>query len=183
MIPDLEPPYDELAERAVLGAIIADPDNMPTVLEYLREDDFYLETHRLLFSLLYKIWEDKGKDWDDIVLKEYIEKRGLKDKIDLSLIYSLVEEAATGSLLEEAIRNIKEKSGLRQLMDLSLNILKGIKQEPDFTNLLEFLKIVGRASLLELRNFWGILGFWSLKTKRLDDYLAGKKEGLKWQGP
>lgn len=126
MIPDLEPPYDELAERAVLGAIIADPDNMPTVLEYLREDDFYLETHRLLFSLLYKIWEDKGKDWDDIVLKEYIEKRGLKDKIDLSLIYSLVEEAATGSLLEEAIRNIKEKSGLRQLMDLSLNILKGI---------------------------------------------------------
>ena len=56
-----EHPTDELAERAVLGAMIKDPDNIPTVLEYLREEDFYFETHRLLFSLLYRVWEDKGK--------------------------------------------------------------------------------------------------------------------------
>ena len=186
MIPDLEPPYDELAERAVLGAIIADPDNMPTVLEYLREDDFYLETHRLLFSLLYKIWEDKGKDWDDIVLKEYIEKRGLKDKIDLSLIYSLVEEAATGSLLEEAIRNIKEKSGLRQLMDLSLNILKGIKQEPDFTNLLEFLN----TKLIEISEKQTVSQYWHIRDvvrdvidiieryKKQEKLITGKPTGF-----
>lgn len=137
MIPsDLEPPYDELAERAVLGAIIADPETMPTVLEHLREEDFYFENHKLLFSLLYKVWEDKGKDWDDIVLKEYIEKRGLKERLDMAFIYSLVEEAATGSLLEEAIRNVKEKSGLRRLMDLSLNVLRGIREEPDLENLL-----------------------------------------------
>ncbi|MFN3975870.1 MAG: replicative DNA helicase [Aquificaceae bacterium] len=186
MIPDLEPPYDELAERAVLGAIIADPDNMPTVLEYLREEDFYLETHRLLFSLLYKVWEDKGKDWDDIVLKEYIEKRGLKDKIDLSLIYSLVEEAATGSLLEEAIRNVKEKSGLRQLMDLSLNILKGIKQEPDFTNLLEFLN----TKLIEISEKQTVSQYWHVREvvrdvidvieryKRQEKLITGKPTGF-----
>ncbi len=140
MIPsDLEPPYDELAERAVLGAIIADPETMPTVLEHLREEDFYFENHRLLFSLLYKVWEDKGKDWDDIVLREYIEKRGLKERLDMAFIYSLVEEAATGSLLEEAIRSVKEKSGLRKLMDLSLSVLRGIKEEPDLENLLEYL--------------------------------------------
>jgi replicative DNA helicase len=44
-----EHPADELAERAVLGAMIKDPDNIPIVLEYLREEDFYFETHRLLF--------------------------------------------------------------------------------------------------------------------------------------
>jgi replicative DNA helicase len=51
-----EHPTDELAERAVLGAMIKDPDNIPTVLEYLREEDFYFETHRLLFALLCRVW-------------------------------------------------------------------------------------------------------------------------------
>ncbi|MFN3947719.1 MAG: replicative DNA helicase, partial [Aquificaceae bacterium] len=122
-------------------------------------EDFYFETHRILFSLLYKVWEDKGKDWDDIVLKEYIEKRGLKDRIDLSLIYSLVDEAATGSLLEEAIRNVKEKSGLRQLMDISLRILKGIKEEPDLTNLLEFLN----TKLIEISEKQIISQYWHIR--------------------
>ncbi|MDW8293874.1 MAG: replicative DNA helicase [Aquificaceae bacterium] len=160
MIPsDLEPPYDELAERAVLGAIIVDPESMPTVLENLREEDFYLETHRLLFSLLYKVWEDKGKDWDDIVLREYIEKRGLKEKIDSSLIYALVEEAATGNLLEEAIRNVREKAGLRRLMDLSIHILKGIKEEPDLGNLLEFLN----TKLIEISEKQLITHYWHIR--------------------
>ncbi|MEJ7620636.1 MAG: replicative DNA helicase [Aquificaceae bacterium] len=155
---DLEPPYDELAERAVLGAIIADPETMPTVLEHLREEDFYFENHKLLFSLLYKVWEDKGKDWDDIVLKEYIEKRGLKERLDMTFIYSLVEEAATGSLLEEAIRNVKEKSGLRRLMDLSLNVLRGIKEEPDLENLLELLntKLIEISEKQIVSHYWHI---------------------------
>ncbi len=159
MIPsDLEPPYDELAERAVLGAIIADPETMPTVLEHLREEDFYFENHKLLFSLLYKVWEDKGKDWDDIVLREYIEKRGLKERLDMAFIYSLVEEAATGSLLEEAIRSVKEKSGLRKLMDLSLSVLRGIKEEPDLENLLEYLntKLIEISEKQIVSHYWHI---------------------------
>jgi len=52
---DFEYPVDELAERAVLGAMIKDPENIPAVLEHLREEDFYFETHKLLFSVLYKV--------------------------------------------------------------------------------------------------------------------------------
>ncbi len=161
---DLEPPYDELAERAVLGAIIADPETMPTVLEHLREEDFYFENHKLLFSLLYKVWEDKGKDWDDIVLKEYIEKRGLKERLDMTFIYSLVEEAATGNLLEEAIRNVKEKSGLRRLMDLSLNVLRGIKEEPDLENLLELLN----TKLIEISEKQIVSHYWHIRDVARD---------------
>ncbi|MDW8434173.1 MAG: replicative DNA helicase [Aquificaceae bacterium] len=158
MFTDLEPPYDELAERAVLGGIIADPESMPIVLEHLREDDFYLENHRILFSLLYKLWEDKGKDWDDIVLMEYVQKRGLKDKISSSFLYALMEEGSTGILLEEAIRNVKEKSGLRRLMDMSLSVLKGIKEEPDLNNLIEFLntKITEISEKQLVSHYWHV---------------------------
>ncbi|MFN3814087.1 MAG: DnaB-like helicase N-terminal domain-containing protein, partial [Aquificaceae bacterium] len=136
---DIEPPHDELAERAVLGAMLVDPESIPTVLEYLREEDFYVEKHRVLFSLIYKLWEDKGKDWDDIVLREYMAKYGLKDKIDMDFVYALTEERAVGALLNEAVSTVKEKSGLRNLMDLSLKTIKSIKDEPDFNNILDFL--------------------------------------------
>jgi len=109
---EFEYPVDELAERAVLGAMIKDPESIPTVLEYLREEDFYFETHRLLFSVLYKLWEDKGKDWDDIVLRNYLERMGLQDRISMNLVYELSQEAAEGVLLFEAIRSVKEKAGL-----------------------------------------------------------------------
>ncbi len=137
MIEPIELPKDELAERAVLGAMIKDPENIPTVLEYLKEDDFFFENHRLLFSLLYKVWEDKGKDWDDIVLNNYIIKSGLQNRISMDFIYALAKEAAEGVLLEEAINSVKEKAGLRRLMDLSIEILKGIKENPDLNSLVE----------------------------------------------
>ncbi|MFZ8860587.1 MAG: DnaB-like helicase N-terminal domain-containing protein [Thermocrinis sp.] len=46
---EFEYPFDRLAERAVLGAMIKDLKSIPTVLEYLREEDFRFETHKLLF--------------------------------------------------------------------------------------------------------------------------------------
>ncbi len=136
---DFEHPFDELAERAVLGAMIKDPESIPTVLEHLREEDFYLETHRQLFSLLYKVWEDKGKDWDDIVLRSYLEKMQLLDKVSMSLVYALAQEAADGHLLFEAIRSVKEKSGIRKLMDLVIEVLRDSKEKPDLNSLVERL--------------------------------------------
>jgi replicative DNA helicase len=134
---DFEYPFDELAERAVLGAMIKDPESIPTVLEYLREEDFYFETHGLLFAVLYKVWEDKGKEWDDIVLKNYLERMRLADKISMGLVYTLAQEAAEGPLLLEAIRSVKEKAGIRKLMDLFIEGLKGVKETPDFNLLVE----------------------------------------------
>jgi replicative DNA helicase len=134
---DFEYPVDELAERAVLGAMIKDPENIPVVLEHLREEDFYFERHRLLFSVLYRVWDEKGRDWDDIVLKSYLEKRGLQDKISMEFVYALAQEAAEGQLLLEAIRSVKEKAGLRRVIDLSIEVLKDTKSSPDLGLLVE----------------------------------------------
>jgi replicative DNA helicase len=117
--------------------MIKDPESIPTVLEYLREEDFYFENHRQLFSVLYKVWEDNGKDWDDIVLRSYLEKMQLTDKISMNLVYALAQEAAEGVLLYEAIRSVKEKAGIRKLMDMSIELLKSAKENPDLNLLVE----------------------------------------------
>jgi replicative DNA helicase len=110
---EFEYPFDELAERAVLGAMLKNPESIPAILEYLREEDFYFETHRQLFSLLCKVWKEKGKNWDDIVLRSYLEKSGLQDRIRMDWVYALAKEAAEGQRLFEAIKRVKEKTGLR----------------------------------------------------------------------
>jgi len=110
---EFEYPFDELAERAVLGAMLKNPEGIPAILEYLHEEDFYLEAHRQLFSLLCKVLKEKGKDWDDTVLRDYLEKSGLQDRISMDWVYALAKEAAEGQRLFEAIKRVKEKAGLR----------------------------------------------------------------------
>jgi len=110
---EFEYPFDELAERAVLGAMLKNPESIPAILKDLREEDFYFETHRQLFSLLCKVWKEKGKDWDDTVLRDYLEKSGLQDRISMDWVYALAKEAAEGLRLFEAIKRVKEKAGLR----------------------------------------------------------------------
>ncbi len=110
---EFEYPFDELAERVVLGAMIKDPESIPVVLEHLREEDFYFETHRQVFSLLCRVWKEKGKDWDDTVLRDYLEKSGLQGRISMDWVYALAKKAAEGQRLFEAIKRVKEKAGLR----------------------------------------------------------------------
>jgi replicative DNA helicase len=125
---EFEYPSDELAERAVLGAMIKDPENIPVVLEHLQKEDFYYERHRLLFSVLHKVWDEKGKDWDDIVLKNYLEKMEVEDKVNMGFVHEVAQEAVEGVLLHEAIKSVKETSGKRKLMDLAIAILRNSKK-------------------------------------------------------
>jgi len=95
-------PHDESAERSVLGTMLADPENIPTVLEYLTEEDFYIEEHRLLFSIIVKLWQDHGNNWDEVVLQDYIRKEGLEERLPFDWILGIYEEAAPLSTLEAA---------------------------------------------------------------------------------
>ncbi|MEN3034614.1 MAG: replicative DNA helicase [Aquificaceae bacterium] len=136
---DIQLPYSEVAERAVIGSMILEPDSIPLVLEHLSERDFYFEHHRAFFSLLSKIWEEKGSNWDDVVLRDYIVKNGLANKLSLEMAYALAREGTKGALLEEAIRSVKEKSGMRTLVELSLEVLKRVKQEPELGEVIELI--------------------------------------------
>ncbi|HHJ63437.1 MAG TPA: replicative DNA helicase [Aquifex aeolicus] len=138
MLPgNIKPPYDESAERSILGTMLADPENIPTVLEYLNEEDFYVEEHRILFSLIVKLWQEHGAGWDDVVLRDYIRKEGLEEKLPFDWILSVYEEAAPLNTLETACRIVKEKAGLRAVLELSMNLIRDIKELQDFNAVIE----------------------------------------------
>ncbi len=134
---DLKQPHDESAERSILGTMLADPDNIPTVLEYLTEEDFYIEEHRILFSIIVKLWQEQGSGWDEVVLRDYIRKEGYEDRLPFDWIVGIYHEAAPLSTLETACKIVKENSGLRSILELSLNLIQDVKELQDFNTVIE----------------------------------------------
>lgn len=116
-------PHDEIAERAVLGGLIADPSLFSISREQaLERDDFYFPIHAELFEFLEELYMEKGENWDDIVFFSEAEKRG-KNWVK-AFIYSLVEEASTGYLFKTACQRVKELSILRRAKDKALKLLQ-----------------------------------------------------------
>jgi len=130
---NIKPPYDESAERSILGAMLADPELIPTIQDFLKPGDFYTEEHRLLYSILGELYDRHGTGWDEVVLQDRIRKKGYEEKLPFDWILFLYEEAAPVSVLETACRIVKEKAKLRRLLKIALTTLKQIaeKQEPD----------------------------------------------------
>jgi len=61
-------PHSEEAERAVLGAILLDPELVKPASQRLRPEDFYLERHQLLFGAMVRLWA-AGKPVDLLTLQ------------------------------------------------------------------------------------------------------------------
>ena len=134
---NLKLPYDESAERAVLGSMLDDPENIPLVLEKLKEEDFYIDRHKLLFKVITQLWAEKGNKWDYIVLKDYIKKKGLEVELPYEWIEQLYDEACPPNVLEEACKIVKEKSAQRAIIELGIELIQKGKEVQDFHTLIE----------------------------------------------
>ena len=121
---EIEYPHDELAERAVLGGMIARPELIAKALnEELSEEDFYFQEHKKLWALLKGIFSERGIEWDDILFFEFAEKKRVE--VNRVLFYALVEEGSTSDVLfESALERIKELSTLRKIRNVALELLK-----------------------------------------------------------
>lgn len=121
---EIEYPHDELAERAVLGGMIARPELIAKALnEELSEEDFYFQEHKKLWALLKGIFSERGIEWDDILFFEFAEKKRVE--VNRVLFYALVEEGSTSEVLfESALERVKELSTLRKIRNVALELLK-----------------------------------------------------------
>lgn len=135
--PNIKLPCEESAERAVLGSMIEDPENIPIVVEKLKENDFCVEEHKKLLSVLLELWFEKGSAWDINVLKDFIKKKGLGNELTEDFLESLVLEAAPPDALEEVCRIIKERSAQRAVIELGIELIHKGKEIKDFHQLIE----------------------------------------------
>ena len=128
---DRMPPASIEAEQAVLGAMLLKPDAVTTAAEELSADDFYRETHRLIFEAMMEL-KERTEPVDLVTLTEQLKKADKLAKIGgipaLSLIANSVPTAAN---VHYHARIVHEKAQLRSLISAATEIAGAAYESAD----------------------------------------------------
>ncbi|WP_049512366.1 replicative DNA helicase [Streptococcus anginosus] len=109
-------PHNIASERAVLGSILINPDNIVTVSEYLKSDDFYSPANRLLFKIMQGLFE-RGEAIDTLTIKSELEVNDDLDKIGgIPYLVEIVNTVPTSSHAEHYAKIVAKKSQLRAII-------------------------------------------------------------------
>lgn len=124
-------PFSVEAERAVLGSLLLNDENLALVMELLMPHDFYTNAHKLIFQVIIQTAE-QHKRIDLITLNDELDKQGHLQTIGgMVYLLSLQEDIPAIGLLEQHARIIKEKSILRELINSATTIITNCYAQND----------------------------------------------------
>jgi replicative DNA helicase len=106
------------AERSILGAVLLDNHSYNEAAEKIRADDFALDSHRRIFGRMAELI-DAGRAVDIVTLAEELAKRKEVEAVGgVAYLASLTEGLPRRLSIEEYVRIVKDKSLLRQLINI-----------------------------------------------------------------
>ncbi|HWO43343.1 MAG TPA: replicative DNA helicase [Candidatus Eisenbacteria bacterium] len=118
-------PQNLEAEYSVLGGILLDNSAIVSVLEILRPEDFYLESHRRIFRAMGELLE-RRVPVDLITLSDLLKVRGELEAVGgSSTLASLADTVPTAANISYYARIVKQHSEQRKLIEL---LGEGIEQ-------------------------------------------------------
>ncbi|MHB8157144.1 MAG: replicative DNA helicase [Desulfocucumaceae bacterium] len=110
------------AEQSVLGALFVDREAIYRVARFLKPEDFYMESHRLIYRAFLEL-DDAGVPPDMVTLSDLLRQQGSLDKIGgVTYVASLAAMVPTAVNIEHHARIIEEKSLLRSLIAMATRI-------------------------------------------------------------
>ncbi len=116
-------PHDPEAERAVLGAILLDPGARLHIVDKLRDEEFYLESHRIIFKACIDLYE-KGEATDLVTVRNQLAEKGFLEQVGgASYLSSLVDTLPDVANVIHYAEIVHDKSVKRRLMAAAQRIL------------------------------------------------------------
>ncbi|MFA6066005.1 MAG: replicative DNA helicase [Candidatus Babeliaceae bacterium] len=116
-------PFNNDAERAVLGSLLLNDAHIGVVAELLVPHDFYSPAHQYIFEAFIALVRS-SKRVDIITVQDELIKRDLLNEIGgLVYLLSLQEDIAVIGMIEQHAQIIKEKSVLRELIGSAMHII------------------------------------------------------------
>lgn len=110
------PPHDIEAEQAVIGSMLTDKDAIMSAIEVLKEDDFYREDNKVIYSAILNLY-NKAQPVDIITLKSELQAMNQLEAVGgLEYIAILPDKVPTTANVEQYIKIVEEKSALRALI-------------------------------------------------------------------
>jgi len=122
------PPQAKDLEEAILGGMILEPNCVNDVKQILQPNDFYLESHQIICSVIYEI--SKKTKVDLLIIAEELK---VIEKIDVVggpyALVKLTNNIVNTSNLDSYCRIVKQKSIMRRLIAFSGVIISGAYED------------------------------------------------------
>ena len=116
------PPHDIEAEQAILGSMLIDKDAVINAIEVLKEEDFYREDNKTIYSAMLSLYA-RSEAIDIITVKSELTQIGKFETVGgLEYLASLPDKVPVVSNIENYIQIVEEKSILRKLIKASNEI-------------------------------------------------------------
>ena len=125
------PPHDLDAERAVIGAMLVSEAAVSVVGESLTAEDFYSETHRVLYGAMMRLYS-RGEPIDQLTLSDELRSVGEFDRIGgRQYVFRLVESVPTAANAARYAEIVRGKALLRAVIDAGSRIQQEAFAEPE----------------------------------------------------
>ncbi len=111
-------------EEAVLGAVMLDKEALPVILDILRSDSFYLDSHKAIYKAMLRLFE-KSQPIDLLTVTEELRKGGDLEVVGGPVyIVELTNKVASAANIEYHARIISQKYIQRELITVSTKVIK-----------------------------------------------------------
>ena len=167
------PPHDIEAEQAILGCMLTDKDSVIDAIEVLKEEAFYREDNKAIFSAILSLYS-KSEPIDLITVKAELIENGNFERIGgLEYLASLPEKVPTTSNVQKYIKIVDEKWMLRSLVNSANELISlGYNETED----VDILMDMAEKKVFELTQKKNSKGYTSLKDVLVESF--GKLEEL-----
>jgi replicative DNA helicase len=124
-------PNSSEAERAILGGIVLDNGLISQAVELLKPEDFYLASHRRIFTAMIALFE-RGAELNPILIGEELKKESSLESVGgISFITNLTYGLPHSTNIIHYAKVVRGKSMLRQLIKAASKITQEALEQED----------------------------------------------------
>src|SRR6266404_5859320 len=172
------PPQNLEAESSVLGGILLDNEAINQVLELLRPEDFYRESHRKIFRAMIEI-TDRNEPVDLITLSDFLKSKNELEAVGGSAyLAALADFVPTAANISYYARIVREKAILRSLISTATEIAtRGYEEQGSVEEFLDSAeKVIFDISEKKIKASFVAVGDMITDTLKTIDKLYQRKE-------
>ena len=131
-------PYNLEAEQSVLGSILIDMELQFEIISKLKEGDFYLESHKLIFAAMFQI-SSANTPVDLVTLSDVMEKNATLEKVGgIDYLTSLARMTPSAANYNYYLDIVKRDSTLRKLIRSADKISEDSRNSTDYLKSVAF---------------------------------------------
>jgi replicative DNA helicase len=131
------PPHDLEAEKSVLGALLLDRDSIVKVIEFLRSEHFYKQSHEKIYQAIVNLFENREPADLITVPAELRNMKEIERVGGVAYLTELVNSVPTAANIESYARIIKDNALKRSLITAAAEINELALKDSDIDEILD----------------------------------------------